>query len=97
MTDHFKHISLVVLLSITTLIRSGDCIQNGMNLWQLSQNIACSVGSYCEINLSNLAAGITAPGLYKLCGSISSGTQLVISASDVILDLGGYVLVVVPV
>ena len=58
----------------------------------LLNTVLCSVGNVTEITQSNFAAGITAPGLYKLCESISSvgGSAIPITASDVILDLGGY-------
>jgi hypothetical protein len=93
MIQHFKYIFLAAFLSITTAVHSGACILDGMNLWRLSENIACSVGSYCEITQDNFTAGITTPGHYKLCESLSGGDDtLDISASDVILDLGGYVL-----
>ncbi len=92
MLHHFKYIFLVMLLSVAAIVHSGACIQDGMNLWRLSENIACSVGSYCEITAANFSTSITTSGHYKLCGDIvGSGSDVIeIAASNVILDLGEY-------
>ncbi len=70
----------------------GECVQDGMNLWRLAECIACSVGAQYEIKQTNYLNTITASGHYKLCENIVDGGLgvLVIDASDVILDLGGY-------
>lgn len=70
----------------------GSCVQEGMNLWRLTENISCSVGAVCELRQSNFTAIISVPGYYKLCEDITFANEfdLSITADDVVLDLGGY-------
>ncbi len=87
-----KSITFLILALTTTWLRSGGCVVDAMNLWQLSECIACSVGAYFEVTQANYATSFTVSGHYKLCENIdgaSTGT-VAIAASNVILDLGGY-------
>src|ERR1700722_19404667 len=92
MVQNYKDLFFLTSLSFVSLLQGGGCIQDGMNLWKLSENIACSVGSYCELKQATFPVTISASGHYKLCEDISSvgGASLSITASNVILDFGGY-------
>ena len=74
---------------IASQILYGECLQDGMNLWQLAQCIACSVGPQYEITQANFNVTITNSGHYKLCENVTTGI-ITISADNVIFDLGGY-------
>ncbi len=92
MSYHFKSIVFLMFVTTAPLLQSGGCVVDGMNIWQLSECIACSVGAYFEVTQANYATSFTVSGHYKLCENIdgaSTGT-VAIAASNVILDLGGY-------
>ncbi len=84
---------MIGIFSISSLMYGG-CVQDGMNLWRLTENVSCSVGVVCEIKQADITPGvlfIDNPGHYKLCENVVGPAQITIRASDVILDLGGYV------
>lgn len=88
------------ILCVTQLMVAGglygiSCVQDGMNLWRLAENISCSTGAYCELRQSDFnPVGLTlisTPGRYKLCENVDgSGQTVLITVDNVILDLGEY-------
>lgn len=71
----------------------GSCVQDGMNLWRLTENVSCSVGAVCEIKQPDITPGTYAmntSGHYKLCENVVGPARIDINASNVIFDLGGY-------
>lgn len=92
MMANFKNMLFVTLLGVTTMGYAGGCVVDGMNIWQLSQCIACSVGAYIELMQDDFTDGLTisAPGHYKLCQNITGAPNITIDASDVIFDGGSY-------
>lgn len=92
MSYHFKSIVFFMLATTAPLLQSGGCVVDGMNIWQLSECIACSVGAYFEVTQANFSPNfvITTSGHYKFCENLTG--SIIINASDVILDLGNYTL-----
>lgn len=89
--QNFREAFFIIPIMIAGMVKA-ECVVDGMNLWQLAECIACSIGAQYEIKQANFTDTIVVPGHYKVCENLSGGTFLSIVADNVILDLGGYVL-----